>query len=81
MIKNLMYSLVQALTLIVWLHFLFIVQIIVLSSLTVGALRTELSEFQGQNFKDRGTLRAELVCFYIQVRTQCLKCILLLFVS
>ena len=36
--------------------------------LTLGALRTDLSEFQEQNFKDRGTLGAELVCFYIQVK-------------
>ena len=35
--------------------------------LTVGALRTDLSEFQGQNFKVGGTLGAELVCFCIQV--------------
>ena len=34
--------------------------------LTVEALRTDLSEFQGQNFKVGGTLGAELVCFYIQ---------------
>ena len=34
--------------------------------LTVGALRTDLSEFQGQNFKVGDTLGAELVCFYIQ---------------
>ena len=32
----------------------------------VGALRTDLSEFQGQNFKVGGTLGAELVCFCIQ---------------
>ena len=36
---------------------MYIVQIgIGFSSLTVGALRTDLSEFQGQNFKVRGTL-------------------------
>ena len=34
--------------------------------LNPGALKTKLSDFQGQNFKDRGTLGAELVCFYIQ---------------
>ena len=37
------------------------------SSLTVGALRTDFSEFQGQNFKVSVTLGAELVCFCIQV--------------
>ena len=36
--------------------------------LTVGAFRTDFSEFQGQNFKVGGTLEAELVCFYIQAR-------------
>ena len=72
MIKNLIYSLVQAQTLVGCMAslfnslFNFTVQIIGFSSLTVGALRTELSEFQGQNFKDRGTLGAQLVCFYIQ---------------
>ena len=66
MIKNLMYSLVQALTLIVWLHFSIHCLNNRFFKLTLGALRTELSEFQGQNFKDRGTLVAELVCFYIQ---------------
>ena len=34
--------------------------------LTVRTLKTDLSEFQGQNFKVRGTLGAEFVCFCIQ---------------
>ena len=66
MIKNLMYSLVQALTLITWVHFSIYCSNNKFSSLTVGALRTDLSEFQGQNFKIRGTLGAEFVCFCIQ---------------
>ena len=66
MIKNLMYSLVQALTLIVCLHFLIHCSNNRFFKFILGALRTELSEFQGQNFKDRGTLGAELICFYIQ---------------
>ena len=48
-------------------NLLFKWQIIGFSSLgTVGALWTDLSEFQGQNFKVGGTLGAELVCFCIQ---------------
>ena len=62
-----MHSLVQALTLTVWLHFLIHFSNNRFFKLIVGALRTDLSEFQGQNFKVRGTLGAELVCFYIQV--------------
>ena len=67
MIKNFMYSLVQALALTVWLHFLihcsnnrFFKPYCTFNLLSVRAVRTELSEFQGQNFKDRGTLGAEL---------------------
>ena len=47
MIKNLMYSLVQALTLIVWLQFLIHCSNNRFFKPTVRALRTELSEFQG----------------------------------
>ena len=36
------------------------------TELTERALRTDLSEFQGQNFKVGGTLGAEFVCFRIQ---------------
>ena len=63
-----MHSLVQALTLTVWLHFLIHCSNNRVFKLIVGALRTDLSEFQGQNFKVGGTLTlgAELVCFYIQ---------------
>ena len=61
-----MHSLVQALTLTVWLHFLIHCTNNRFFKLIVRALRTDLSEFQGQNFKVGGTLGAELVCFYIQ---------------
>ena len=61
-----MHSLVQALTLTVWLHFLIHCSNNRFFKLIVRALRTDLSEFQGQNFKVGGTLGAELVCFYIQ---------------
>ena len=61
-----MCTLVQAFTLTVWLHFLIQSSNNKFFKLTVGALRTDLSEFQGQNFKVGGTLGAELVCFYIQ---------------
>ena len=61
-----MCSLVQAFTLTVWLHFLIHCSYNRFFKLTVGTLRTDLSEFQGQNFKVGGTLEAELVCFYIQ---------------
>ena len=47
--------------------FYLIVQIIGFFKFTEGALRTDLSEFQGQNFKVGGTLGAEFVCFRIQV--------------
>ena len=60
-----MYSLVQAFTLTVELHFLIHCSNNRFFKFTVGALRTDLSEFQGQNFKVWGTLGAELVCFYI----------------
>ena len=62
-----MHSLVQALTLTVWVHFLIHCSNNRFFKLIVGALRTYLSEFQGQKFKVGGTLGAELVCFYIQV--------------
>ena len=61
-----MHSLVQALTLTVWLHFLIHRSNNRFFKLIVGAVRTDLSEFQGQNFKVGGTLGAELACFYIQ---------------
>ena len=61
-----MYSLVQALTLTVYLYFSIHCSNNRFFKLTVGALRTDLSEFQGQNFKVGGTLGAELACFYIQ---------------
>ena len=66
MIKNLMYSLVEALTLTVWLHFLIHYSNNRFFKPYCRALRTGLSEFQGQNIKVRGTLGAELVCFCIQ---------------
>ena len=65
-----MYSLVQAFTLTVWLHFLIHCSNNRLFKLTVGTLRSDLSEFQGQNFKVGGTLGAELACFCIQVGLQ-----------
>ena len=65
-----MHSLVQALTLTVWFHFLIHCSNNRFFKLIVGALRTDLSEFQGQNSKVGGTLGAELVCFYIQVLSQ-----------
>ena len=66
-----MYSVVQALKnlrLTIWLplHFLIHCSNNSLFKLTVGTLRTDLSEFQGQNFKVGGTLEAELVSFCIQ---------------
>ena len=64
-----MYSLVQAFTLTVK-YFLINCSNNRILKLTVGALRTDLSEFQGQNFKVGGTLGAELVCFYIQELNQ-----------
>ena len=66
MIKNLMYSLVQAVTLTIWLQFLIHCSNNKFFKLTVGVCRIDFSEFQGQNFKVRGKLGAELVCFCIQ---------------
>ena len=63
-----MHSLVQAFTLANCITFLFIScsNNRFFSSLLKGALRTDLSEFHGQNFKVGGTLGAEFVCFHIQ---------------
>ena len=61
-----MYSLVQAFTLTVLLYFSINCSNNRFFKFTVGALRTDLSNFQGQNFKVGGTLGAELVCFCIQ---------------
>ena len=56
-----MYSLVQALTVTVWLNFLIKCSNNKFFKLTEGALRNDISEFQGQNFQVWGTLGAELV--------------------
>ena len=55
-----MYSIVQAFILTVLLHFSIHYSNYRFFKVTVGALGTDLSDFQGQNFKVGGILGAEL---------------------
>ena len=63
-----MYSLVQALTLTVWLYFLIQYsnnRFFNLYCKDTQKFRTDHSEFQGQNFKVGGTLGAELGSLFL----------------
>ena len=71
MIKNLMYSLVQALTLIVWLHFLINCLNNRFFKPYCKGTQNWTFRISGAEFQRQGTLGAELVCFYIQDVLKC----------